>query len=199
MTIAVFANNSDWDELTQNNAEIHWIRVNNPAELTQQTEVNALMNFQEENSLSYEGSIPYFINSVSITLKKLSSNDKVIRFNGWPTFINKETWEISGNVSPEIEDILKSLNKNRIIVADEPGFISARVLSMIINEAYFAIGENVSDREDIDIAMKLGTNYPMGPFEWAEKIGIEKVKKLLSILAEKDDKYSIAPLLKASL
>ena len=48
---------------------------------------------------------------------------------------------------------------------DIPGFISARVVSMIINEAYFALEEEVSSKEEIDTAMKLGTNYPYGPFD----------------------------------
>ncbi len=46
---------------------------------------------------------------------------------------------------------------------------------MIVNEAFFAFGEKISTIEEIDMAMKLGTNYPNGPFEWAEKIGIENI------------------------
>ena len=47
-------------------------------------------------------------------------------------------------------------------------------------------------KEDIDLAMKLGTGYPFGPFEWAELIGVEKVSGLLKRLAEKDPLYEIA-------
>ena len=60
---------------------------------------------------------------------------------------------------------------------------------MIINEAHFAFDEQLSSREEIDVAMKLGTGYPYGPFEWAEKIGIQQVKLLLNKMAEGNQKY----------
>ena len=78
---------------------------------------------------------------------------------------------------------------------DEPGLVSARVISMIINEAFFALGENVSSIEEIDLAMKLGTNYPYGPFEWSEKIGLQNIYHLLHKLSQTDKRYLIAPLL----
>ena len=81
------------------------------------------------------------------------------------------------------------------MVADEPGFISARVIAMIINEAYFALGDDISSKTEIDIAMKLGTNYPYGPFEWAELIGEENILSLLQKLAETDTRYQPAALL----
>jgi 3-hydroxybutyryl-CoA dehydrogenase len=60
---------------------------------------------------------------------------------------------------------------------------------MIINEAYFALDEKVSSKEEIDIAMKLGTNYPFGPFEWSNKIGIKKICDLLNVLKEINPRY----------
>ena len=59
-----------------------------------------------------------------------------------------------------------------IFVKDEPGFVSARIVAMMINEAYFTWEAGTSTKEEIDIAMKLGTGYPYGPFEWGEKIGL---------------------------
>jgi 3-hydroxybutyryl-CoA dehydrogenase len=67
---------------------------------------------------------------------------------------------------------------------------------MIINEAFFALGENVSTKEEIDLAMKSGTNYPYGPFEWSEKIGVENILNLLKKLSEKEERYFPAPTLK---
>ena len=66
---------------------------------------------------------------------------------------------------------------------------------MIINEAYFAKGEYVSTEKEIDIAMKLGTNYPHGPFEWATIIGIKNIYELLKTLSEPDTRYKPSPLL----
>jgi 3-hydroxybutyryl-CoA dehydrogenase len=81
------------------------------------------------------------------------------------------------------------------IAPDVPGMVSARVIAMIVNEAYFALGEGVSTKSEIDIAMKLGTNYPFGPFEWSEKIGLWRIYHLLQILSSKDMRYTTAPAL----
>jgi 3-hydroxybutyryl-CoA dehydrogenase len=70
------------------------------------------------------------------------------------------------------------------------------VIASIINEAFFALQENVSTREDIDTAMKLGTNYPYGPFEWAERIGLMRIYGLLDALCRQHGRYLPAPLLK---
>ncbi|TMI92961.1 MAG: hypothetical protein E6H08_11285 [Bacteroidetes bacterium] len=78
---------------------------------------------------------------------------------------------------------------------DVKGFISPRVVSMIINEAYFALEENVSKKEEIDIAMKLGTNYPYGPFEWSKKIGLKNIAALLTELSKTEKRYQPADLL----
>lgn len=67
---------------------------------------------------------------------------------------------------------------------------------MIVNEAFFALGEGVSTKSEIDVAMKLGTNYPYGTFEWCERIGLEKVHNLLEKLAKTDSRYSVAPAMK---
>jgi 3-hydroxybutyryl-CoA dehydrogenase len=75
-------------------------------------------------------------------------------------------------------------------VPDEIGFITPRVVSMIINEAFIALKEGVSTKGEIDTAMKLGTNYPYGPFEWAEKIGVEKIKSLLDKLSMQEKRYA---------
>ena len=67
---------------------------------------------------------------------------------------------------------------------------------MIINEAYFALEEGVSTKEEIDTAMKLGTNYPYGPFEWAKKIGLKNIFQLLDKLHKTNLRYEPAALLK---
>ena len=85
------------------------------------------------------------------------------------------------------------------LVKDEPGLIAARVLAMIINEAYFALGDNVSTKAEIDTAMKLGTNYPLGPFEWADAIGHANILGLLQQLTATDKRYQPAAMLIAAV
>jgi 3-hydroxybutyryl-CoA dehydrogenase len=92
--------------------------------------------------------------------------------------------------------VLEALNWSFQVVPDVKGMIAARVIAMIVNEAYFALGDDVSSKENIDTAMKLGTNYPLGPFEWSEKIGLHNILNLLTSLSEDDKRYLPAPLLK---
>ena len=66
---------------------------------------------------------------------------------------------------------------------------------MIINEGYFAVEDNVSSKAEIDTAMKLGTNYPYGPFEWAELIGLNNILGLLQKLNLTDTRYQPSQLL----
>ena len=68
---------------------------------------------------------------------------------------------------------------------------------MIINEAFFAMEENISTENEIDIAMKLGTNYPYGPFEWCDLIGADNILALLEKLSIQDKRYLPAGLLKS--
>ena len=95
----------------------------------------------------------------------------------------------------DLLSIFKSLNIKINSVKDEPGFITARIIAMIINEAYFAVEDNVSSQDEIDTAMKLGTNYPYGPFEWAELIGTNNILALLHKLNTTDSRYKPSELL----
>jgi 3-hydroxybutyryl-CoA dehydrogenase len=137
------------------------------------------------------------VNSVSTTLHELPGN--FIRLNGWPSFLTRQIAEAACTgdvVKTKAEKIFACFNKTTEWVPDVPGFISARVVSMIINEAYFTLQDEVSSKEEIDTAMKLGTNYPYGPFGWSKKIGLKNVYELLSTLAESNKRYEPAALLK---
>ncbi len=136
-----------------------------------------------------------FINSISFITDTKNSN--FIRFNGWPGFINRTVFEIAiaENSQVAYSKVLDYLQIIYICVPNIIGFITPRVISMIINEAYFTLEENVSTKTEIDIAMKLGTNYPFGPFEWSEKIGLKNICLLLQKLSEKDERYAPSALL----
>jgi len=136
-----------------------------------------------------------FLNSVPETLSMLGLPKNVIRINGWRTFLKNEVWEIAAQDEQIVKDILSRIGWKYIFVDDDPGLISPRIISMIINEAYFALGDEVSSKKEIDIAMKLGTNYPYGPFEWCEQIGLKNIHSLLTILERNNSRYEIAPAL----
>ena len=138
-----------------------------------------------------------FANAVNCTGLNIGRKNYV-RINAWEGFLKRPLVEIAGNDDEYTMMAAKTLNAlgwKYIWTADDYGFISARIIAMIINEAYYALEEEVSTKEQIDVAMKLGTNYPLGPFEWSEKIGINKIYELLRNLSMENDRYTIAPLL----
>jgi len=137
------------------------------------------------------------VNDVTETTKDLPGN--YARINGWQTFLKRTITEAScqnETIKTKVEETFQCFNKKTEWVPDIPGFITARVVSTIINEAYFSIEDEVSSREEIDIAMKLGTNYPYGPFEWSKLIGVEKIYSLLNKLSKENSRYTPSDLLK---
>ena len=134
------------------------------------------------------GEKPVFINSVVETLAQLQLPANVSSVNGWPGFLQREIWEVASENKEFSKKIFDALEWKIIFIKDEPGLVAARVISMIINEAFYALKENVSTKKEIDLAMKLGTHYPFGPFEWVEKIGLKNVFDLLKKLSEKEER-----------
>ncbi len=184
------------------NANIQVTFAENFADISNYTAVDAFFILKEgihKEEINDFGGRPVVINSVIHTLQELELPKNFSRINGWPTFVNREVWEMATGEEQAIKDIFEKLGWKYIIVADEPGLVSARIISMIINEAYFALGEAVSTKDEIDLAMKLGTNYPYGPFEWSKKIGLKKVYSLLEKLGITDSRYNIAPAMKNEL
>ncbi|MEP7146248.1 MAG: 3-hydroxyacyl-CoA dehydrogenase family protein, partial [bacterium] len=106
-------------------------------------------------------------------------------------FTSQENYE-------KVKILFESCGKNVYSVTDRPGMISLRIVTMIINEAYLVLQEGTSNKEDIDTAMKLGTNYPYGPIEWSERLGVDLVYNILKTMSDEfgDDRYRITPLLK---
>ncbi len=133
------------------------------------------------------------INAVALTLKDLPEG--FIRINAWPGFLNRPIIEVVAREqdAANAKTIFENLGWKHQLVPDLPGMISARIIAMIINEAYFTLNDQVSSKEEIDLAMKLGTNYPFGPFEWCEQIGKMKVVGLLKKLSVTDSRYEPAP------
>lgn len=199
MFIAVSATKDQKFEFLQKNIppdiQIEFIENNEDVKIPES--IDAYFDFTPENNIikNLPAEIPVFKNAVSVLLKDLPAN--YIRINGWPGFINRNIFEI---VFPKIMEektkkIMDALQWKYISVPDIPGMIAARIICMIINEAWYALDEEISTKSEIDIAMKLGTNYPFGPFEWGEKIGLERVAQLLIKLSKTDSRYAPSPLL----
>ena len=129
------------------------------------------------------------------------------RLVGFATFYplqDRRLIELSGGLRTaesclaQAEDLFKVLGKPPVRVKDAPGLIFPRILSLIINEAARSLEEGVAAAEEIDVAMRLGVNYPLGPLQWADRIGLDEVLAVLEGLQREtgDDRYRAAPLLK---
>jgi 3-hydroxybutyryl-CoA dehydrogenase len=126
------------------------------------------------------------INSVDRTLAEVNSS--FVRINAWPGFLKSSIIEASSMNEDNkqiAEKVFALFGKKLEWLPDQTGFVTPRVISMVINEAFIALKEGVSTKDEIDIAMKLGTNYPYGPFEWAEIIGMHRIDSLLKRLEKK--------------
>jgi len=150
---------------------------------------------------------PVFVNAVKLSLNEAAfvGGEKVkcqlFGINALPTFISQSKWEVSlfrKFQTPELDALMKKFGIEYLPVEDRVGLVKPRIIFMIINEACYTLQEGTASIEDIDTAMKLGTNYPFGPFEWCDKIGITSVFETLAALYEdtKDERYKICPLLK---
>lgn len=193
MKFVVCALDNQWLELAKDTADIQWIRAEVPFSFLAYPDADAFFILSIPESLAYtQTSKPVFINSVVATLKELQVPENAVRINGWNGFLSRDIWEIAGKITADIHAVLQKINKKGIAVADEPGLIAATVIAMIINEAYFAVEDKVSSKTEIDTAMQLGTNYPFGPLEWAQKIGLKDIAALLQKLYTTNNRYQPA-------
>ena len=197
MRISVISNEKDFVELTETYQNLNWIKSSSFKQVEAIESIDLVINLNEDAFFEdYSGfNIPVLINCVSNTLKAAKHGTHVIRLNGWSGFLKRTTWELAGENNDILNQLAAQLDVRFSFFPDEPGFVSARVLAMIINEAYFAKEENVSTENEIDIALKLGTNYPKGPFEWANEIGLKNVFDLLKTLSLTDARYTVCKLL----
>ncbi len=93
--------------------------------------------------------------------------------------------------------LVRSIGKEPVFCEESPGFIVNRLLIPMINEAVNLLDQKIATAEDIDQAMKLGANHPMGPLALADFIGIDIVRDIMVIICQGtgDDKYAPSPLL----
>ena len=95
-----------------------------------------------------------------------------------------------------IQEVAHRMGKETVVVADSAGFVTSRVNAMIGNEAFYMLQEAVASARDIDKALKLGLNHPMGPFELVDLVGLDTRLSVLEFLHKRlGEKYRPCPLL----
>lgn len=93
-------------------------------------------------------------------------------------------------------EVGRRMNKETVVIRESPGFVTSRINAMIGNEAFYMLQEGIASAEDIDKALKLGLNHPMGPFELVDLVGLDTRLSILEYLHRSlGDKYRPCPLL----
>jgi 3-hydroxybutyryl-CoA dehydrogenase len=151
--------------------------------------------------------VPVLSSAVTVTVGEQASwiqrPRRLVGLGAFPTLLGGPLLEVTASLRTDEASIgaagrfLAGLGKEVSVVQDRVGLVMPRILCMVINEACFALTEQIAAPADIDTAMKLGTNYPKGPLEWANMIGIRHVISVLSALrtATGEERYRVAPLL----
>ena len=162
--------------------------------------------FRQLDSLAGAGTV-LASNTSSISITRLAAAtqrpDKVIGmhfFNPVPLMALVELirgLQTSDATYAAVEEVSKAVGKSPVQVRNSPGFVVNRMLCPMINEAIFALGENLATAAQIDEAMKLGANHPIGPLALCDMIGLDVQLAVMNVLFDgfKDPKYRPAPLL----
>ena len=165
---------------------------------------------EENESRSYYNSqkdLTIFVSMVKTQLEEfvlkngLSDVNTFIGINALPTFLERDLLEstaINAADKSKIDELSQDWSWEVKWVESRVGMVTPRVVFMIINEAYYTVQEGTANQKDIDTGMKLGTAYPMGPFEWKNAVGIRNVYETLEAVYEdtKEERYKICPMLK---
>ena len=146
--------------------------------------------------------------SVTVSATEQSSwidhKSRLMGFCSLPTLSKASLVEVAPTVfSPTqtvevVQKFFRSVGKEIELVQDRVGMVFPRIVCQIINEAAFALQEEIATPQDMDLAMKLGADFPLGPIEWADKLGMQQVYAVLSALHRDlgEDRYRISPLLR---
>lgn len=104
--------------------------------------------------------------------------------------------ETSDETAETIREVAVKMGKETVVINEFPGFVTSRISALVGNEAFYMLQEGLGSPEEIDKAIKLGLNYPMGPFELVDLVGLDARLNNLKYLHEKlGEKYRPAPLL----
>jgi 3-hydroxybutyryl-CoA dehydrogenase len=174
--------------------------------VTENVELKSKLLTEASATLKPEAIITSNTSSISLTQLAVRTNrpDKVIGMHFMNPVPLMKLVEVirslttSDETFSAIAGVIETIGKTMVVSQDAPGFIVNRILMPMINEAIFTLHEGIATAEDIDTAMKLGTNQPMGPLALADLIGLDTCLSIMQVLYDgfNDSKYRPCPLLK---
>jgi|GraSoiStandDraft_32_1057276.scaffolds.fasta_scaffold315526_1 3-hydroxybutyryl-CoA dehydrogenase len=104
--------------------------------------------------------------------------------------------ETNNETFQTVESVSRKMGKETVEVRESPGFVTSRINALIGNEAFYMLQEGIASARDIDKALKLGLNHPMGPFEMVDLVGLDTRLSILNFLHQTlGEKYRPCPLL----
>ena len=127
-------------------------------------------------------------------------NPDAVGFNVVPPVADSYLVELTGQHNEVVEAHWKRLGFHTEWVEDAPGLVLGRIVTQLVNEALFAVGEGAGTPEDVDAGLELGLNHPRGAYGWGELIGFDRVHRALDGIWQerRDERYRPAPLLVSS-
>ena len=141
--------------------------------------------------------------SVTMAAGRMGCPERIVGFSMSKSFPERKFIEViggertDGDAVTTARNLFEQLQFTVVISKDHPGYILNRVVASMINEAIYVSMYGLAQMEDIDQMMRLGANFPMGPFEYADYLGLDRVLKTLEWLAEElGPQYCPCPLLR---
>lgn len=149
----------------------------------------------------------FLVSSVNLQLEAVLHHYSITQkpahiagINAIPGFLQRKQLEITTpfGLDDKLNSFLNTLWEGLIPVNSRVGMVTPRIVFMIVNEAFYTLQEGTAQKNAIDTAMKLGTNYPFGPFEALQIFGIKNIFETLNAIYEdtRDERYKICPALK---
>jgi 3-hydroxybutyryl-CoA dehydrogenase len=137
-----------------------------------------------------------FVDAYSTDLQQLAKRvthpERIVGYGILASLENQNVVEIvdsdqTGDDALELaQELFESIGRRVALVEDRAGLCLGRIIGSIVNEAVYVVDEQIATAEDVDTAMRLGTNYPRGPIEWGRQIGGDRIVRILQRLAGKE-------------
>lgn len=190
---------AQYDHPSLNDFEIA-IELHNESTAIKAEILSAMGEYLPHDALILTSALP---TSVTVAASWVSHPERVVGFGVLPPVPDEGIIELAGAMQTaegslaEAELFWRGLGQETLLVADGPGLVRARTVCCLINEAASLLMEGVASAADIDRAMQLGMNYPIGPLAWGDLIGLDAVLGVMTGLFREwgEDRYRPTPLI----